>query len=73
MICASVKRLFLVRLLLQKVGQPGPAATGEHRFNKLRAKLGIKHRLTPPRSPQTNSLVEHFIVRMEAVLQSHRF
>jgi len=30
------------------------AATGEHEFDKLCAELGIEHRLTPPKSPQTN-------------------
>ena len=62
------------------------AATGEHEFDKLCAELGIEHRLTPPRSPQTNGpplgdcrqspagqRVERFNGRIEDVLQSHHF
>jgi transposase InsO family protein len=33
----------------------------------------IEHRLTPPKSPQTNSIVERFNGRIEDVLQSHHF
>ena len=49
------------------------AATSEHEFEKLSADLDIKHRLTPPESPQTNGTVERFISRFEEVLQSHQF
>jgi transposase InsO family protein len=49
------------------------AATGEHEFDQLCADLGIEHRLTPPRSPQTNGMVERFNGRIEDVLQSHHF
>jgi len=35
--------------------------------------LGIEHRLTPPKSPQTNGMVERFNGRIEEVLQSHHF
>jgi transposase InsO family protein len=49
------------------------AATGEHEFDKLCAELGIEHRLTPPKSPQTNGMVERFNGRIEEVLQSHHF
>ena len=49
------------------------AATGEHEFDKLCAALNIDHRLTPPKSPQTNGMVERFNGRIEEVLQSHRF
>jgi transposase InsO family protein len=35
--------------------------------------LDIEHRLTPPKSPQTNGMVERFNGRIEEVLQSHRF
>ena len=34
------------------------AATGQHEFDTLCSALGIEHRLTPPRSPQTNGMVE---------------
>lgn len=49
------------------------AATGEHEFDKLCAALDIEHRLTPPKSPQTNGMVERFNGRIEEVLQSHHF
>jgi transposase InsO family protein len=49
------------------------AATGAHEFDKLCADLDIEHRLTPPKSPQTNGMVERFNGRIEEVLQSHHF
>ena len=49
------------------------AATGTHEFDKLCTALNIKHRLTPPKSPQTNGMVERFNGRVEEVLQSHHF
>ncbi len=49
------------------------AATGTHEFDKLCAALNIEHRLTPPKSPQTNGMVERFNGRIEEVLQSHHF
>ena len=49
------------------------AATGEHEFDTLCAALEIEHRLTPPKSPQTNGMVERFNGRIEEVLQSHHF
>lgn len=49
------------------------AATGAHEFDQLCATLDIQHRLTPPRSPQTNGMVERFNGRIEDVLQSHHF
>ena len=45
-------------------------ATGEHEFDRLCADLDIEHRLTPPKSPQTNGMVERFTGRIEEVLQS---
>ena len=49
------------------------AATGAHEFDQLCANLEIEHRLTPPKSPQTNGMVERFNGRIEEVLQSHHF
>ena len=61
------------------------AATGEHEFDTLCAALEIEHRLTPPKSPQSEPLsaigprtmasgmVERFNGRIEEVLQSHHF
>ncbi len=47
--------------------------TGEHEFDKLCTELGIEHRLTKPRTPQTNGMVERFNGRISDVLQSHHF
>ncbi len=47
--------------------------TGEHEFDQLCAELGIEHRLTKPRTPQTNGMVERFNGRISDVLQSHHF
>jgi len=49
------------------------AATGKHEFDTLCSELGIDHRLTPPKSPQTNGMVERFNGRVEDVLQCHHF
>ncbi len=49
------------------------AATGEHEFDTPCAEIAIEHRLTPPKSPQTNGMVERFNGRVEEVLQSHHF
>ncbi len=49
------------------------AATGAHECDTLGAALDIDHRLTLPRSPQTNGMVERFNGRIEEVLQSHPF
>jgi len=49
------------------------AATGAHEFDTLCTALDIEHRLTPPKSPQTNGMVERFNGRIEEVLQSHHF
>mgnify|MGYP001765299097 CR=1 FL=1 len=48
-------------------------ASGDHEFDQLCAALGIEHRLTKPRSPQTNGMVERFNGRIAEVLATHRF
>ena len=35
------------------------------------APLNIEHRLTPPKSPQTNGMVERLNCRIKEVLESH--
>lgn len=48
-------------------------ATGNHQFDLLCAEFGIEHRLTKPRTPQTNGMVERFNGRISDVLKSHHF
>ncbi len=48
-------------------------ASGEHEFDRLCAALGIEHRLTKPRHPQTNGMVERFNGRIADVLATNRF
>jgi len=49
------------------------APSGSHEFDLLCAELGIEHRLTPPKSPQTNGMVERFNGRISDVLRTNRF
>ena len=51
--------------------QRGP--TGQHEFDQLCAQLNIEHRLTKPKSPQTNGMVERFNGRIADVLKTNRF
>lgn len=55
--------------LFNKQKQP----SGEHEFDQLCTELGIEHRLTRPRTPQTNGMVERFNGRISEVLATHRF
>ena len=54
-------------------GSRAKSASGQHEFDALCASLGIEHRLTKPKSPQTNGMVERFNGRLEQVLRSHHF
>jgi transposase InsO family protein len=47
--------------------------SGNHEFDRLCAALGVEHRLTPVRRPQTNGMVERFNGRISDVLTTHRF
>ena len=47
--------------------------TGAHAFDELCQALDIEHRLTKPRRPQTNGMVERFNGRISEVLATHRF
>ena len=49
----------------------GPS--GEHEFDALCLALGIEHRLTRPKHPQTNGMVERFNGRLAQVLRTHHF
>ena len=52
-------------------GQRQP--TGKHLFDNVCQRNGIEHRLTKPRHPQTNGMVERFNGRIAEVLQTTRF
>jgi transposase InsO family protein len=54
-------------------GQRAKDASGEHAFDALCSALGIEHRLTRPRTPKTNGMVERFNGRLAQVLRSHHF
>jgi transposase InsO family protein len=54
-------------------GSRGKQPSGEHEFDRLCQALGIEHRLTKPKTPQTNGMVERFNGRIEQVLRSHHF
>ena len=47
--------------------------TGEHAFDQLCTELGIEHRLTKPKHPQTNGMVERFNGRIADLLRTHHF
>jgi transposase InsO family protein len=47
--------------------------TGRHKFDVLCKELSIKHRLCPPRHPQTNGMVERFNGRISEVVSQTRF
>ena len=47
--------------------------SGRHAFDQLCQALGIEHRLTPPRHPQTNGMVERFNGRIADLLRTHHF
>jgi transposase InsO family protein len=60
---------FTDRLFGSRSRQP----TGEHEFDQLCQALGIELRLTKPKMPQTNGMVERFNGRLGQVLRSHHF
>jgi transposase InsO family protein len=48
-------------------------ASGTHSFDKQCRALNIEHRLSPPRHPQTNGMVERFNGRISEVVKQTRF
>jgi len=60
---------FTDRLFASRERQP----SGNHEFDQLCQELGIEHRLTQPRTPRTNGMVERFNGRIADVLKTHRF
>jgi transposase InsO family protein len=47
--------------------------SGEHAFDQACAEQGIEHRLSPPRHPQTNGMVERFNGRISELVKQTRF
>ncbi len=60
---------FTDRLFASRARQP----SGEHEFDQLCQALGIEHRLTQPKHPQTNGMVERFNGRIADILKTNRF
>lgn len=60
---------FTDRLFASREREP----RGHHVFDQLCNALGIEHRLTKPKTPQTNGMVERFNGRISDVLNTHRF
>lgn len=60
---------FTDRLFASREREP----SGEHEFDQLCQELGIEHRLTKPRTPKTNGMVERFNGRISDVLKTNRF
>lgn len=58
---------FTGRLFASRERQP----SGDHEFDQWCQALGIEHRLTKPRTPQTNGMVERFNGRIGDVLKAH--
>ena len=56
-----------------RFSQPGKRPSGLHDFDKVCASFAIEHRLSPPRHPQTNGMVERFNGRIGEVLATTRF
>ncbi len=54
-------------------GSRARAPPGTHEFDRLCQALGIEHRLTPPRHPQTNGMGERFNGRIADLLRTHHF
>ncbi len=54
-------------------GRSARSPSGGHEFDRLCQALDIEHRLTRPRRPQTNGMVERFNGRIADVLRTHRF
>ena len=60
---------FTDRLFASREREP----SGNHEFDQLCKELEIEHRLTKPRTPRTNGMVERFNGRIADVLKTHRF
>lgn len=59
---------FSDRLFASREREP----SGSHEFDQLCQELGVEPRLTKPRTPRTNGMVERFNGRIADVLKTHR-
>jgi transposase InsO family protein len=57
----------------RQFGSKAKDASGQHAFDALCEALGIEHRLTRPKHPQTNGMVERFNGRIADILRTHHF
>jgi transposase InsO family protein len=54
-------------------GRAARSESGRHEFDQLCQALGIEHRLTRPRRPQTNGMVERYLPGLDTYAQQrHR-
>lgn len=60
---------FTDRLFVSRERQP----SGNHEFDRLCQELGIEQRLTRPKTPKTNGMIERFHGRIADLLKTHRF
>jgi hypothetical protein len=61
------QRFAIYRLLYQQ------RESGQHGFDRECSRLNINHRLIPPRSPQSNGMVEPFNWRISEIVQQISF
>lgn len=62
---------FTDRFAVDKPGKPEGRPSGDHLFDRVCRKHGVKHILTRPFRPQTNGLVERFNRRLGEALAAH--
>ena len=69
LLIALHKRARTTPAVRAEIGEP----SGKHEFDQLCQALGIEHRLTKPKTPQTNGMVERFNGRISDILKTHHF
>ncbi len=64
----DIGKEFTDRLFASRECEP----SGNHEFDQLCQELGTEHRLTKPRTPKTNGMVERFNGGIACFLKTHR-